>query len=499
MRLHSNAGQQTSPASKTIRPSDWYEYELLNRQYGGEEKERRAAERKQQATLRAQGISTGPGMSTTFDSSCRNAAVASSYPRPGMSSSRRAYLNRSRIDETHSKPSLRSWNDVAQNTYQRQPMTSCTSQSPLGHGPSTLKDANNTEAECATRTRQISADSTCIDSDKHHQEAASVDHHKVEVQLHIAKFGFDATDYGDSCLSLVPGDVLECIGHEQDGWIQGRRWPHQREAGTNVGVVEEGWCPAEFVEPWSENTHVDARGSVDVGMDSCCAVALTDERLVAATEKACEATSLELAVYSFDGSQFGQDYMSLDVGDVVVFDGCEVDGWLLGRCISSLVHHTVLRRGWYPRGFTQPVSEPDHAAVNEPQSIDPDVSRTLRSWNEVAQNRRKNWWVSSGSGVLRGVSPSLGEGTACDRSKAAGAIAFQEQGSTHVRLDLPIVEPSSGLSAASQTTDGSAGVADKGNKGVTRAGDLAVQELTEEPDAEQPPAPADQGPAELGL
>merc|ERR1712008_49955 len=131
--------------------------------------------------------------------------------------------------------------------------------------------------------------------------------------------------------------------------------------------------------------------------------------------------------------------------------GCEVDGWLLGRCINLYQHCEVLKRGWYPQGFTQLLSEQEHAvSVKSRQAIDADVSHgTLRFWNDVAQDRRKNWWVSSGSGVFRGVSPRLGEGTSHHRSKPDEAMAVYEQGGIRMRPDPPVLsEISSRRSAA---------------------------------------------------
>mmetsp|Transcript_126299 Transcript_126299/g.252337 ORF Transcript_126299/g.252337 Transcript_126299/m.252337 type:complete len:475 (+) Transcript_126299:202-1626(+) len=473
MRLYSGAVHQTRPSSKLIRPSNYYEYEWRNRQYGGEEKERRAEERKQQAALRAQGISTGS--STHYG--------------------RRAQLSRNRTDKLESKIGLRSWDDVARDQCQCWSMTLSTNPRPA-HGPHTPTDVNHATAECVSGTCQISAGSISSDFSNNHHEPASVDP-QVQVQLHIVKCAFDATAYGDGCLTLFPGDLVECIGHEQGGWIRGRRCPLHCDMSTGVGAVKEGWFPVDFAEPLSESARVDAGGSVGLGIESHCVGAVTDKGLAAATETGGEATSLEVAIYSFDGSRFGDDYMSLDVGDVVAFDGCEVDGWLLGRCIHVAQRCEVLKRGWYPQGFTQLLSELHAASVKEGQSVDADVSRgTLRSWNDVAQDRSKNWWVSSGSGLLRGGSPSLGEGTACHTSRAAEVIAICQHGRTHVKSDAPIlVEPTSLVNGdlSRPPSDGAACFADgadKGNTCVTIVGNPGVEDLAEEPDAEQPPASA---------
>jgi len=455
MRLRGNVRNQTR-----TRPSNFYEYEWRHRRYGGEEKERRAEERRQQAALRAEGDSSGP--STHF---------------PG---SRRGQLNRSRAEEPQSKLASRSVIDVAQDGYQCQPLMGYTSPRPLEHGQHTLVDANHKKTEGVVGTCQISAESIFVDFGNH-DEAVSVDP-MVQAQLHKAKFDFDATAYGDNYLSLSPGDLLECIGHEQDGWISGRRWSPQRGTATGVGAVEEGWYPADFAEPWSENMHVDSRGTADLGMESSSAVAVTEKELAAATGKMYEATLLGVALYSFDGSKFGNDYMSLDVGDVVVFDGCEMDGWLLGRCINLFQHCEVLKRGWYPQGFTQLLSESPASSLAQLSAME-------------AQVGQHDDGLSPPSVHQTVVTPGT-----THRSKAAEAMAFHEQGGTHVRFESPVVtELSSKRSATLHMNgelsrcrgdgiDSSADGVDKGSKCMARLGDLAVEELAEEPDAEQPPA-----------
>jgi len=390
MTLRSNVGYQTKPASKMIRPSNHYEYEWRNRQYGGPEKERRAEERKQQAALRAKGIS-----------------------------SHGAQLNGSQSEEPQSKLALQSLIDVAQDGYQRLPLMGYTNPRPLEHGQHTLMDANHKKTEGVVGTCQISAESIFIDFGNHN-EATSVDP-MVQVQLHKAKFGFDAAVYGDNYLSLSPGELLECIGHEQDGWIRGRRWPPQRDTAIGVGAVEEGWYPADFAEPWSENMHVDSRGTADLGMESSSAVAVTEKELAAATGKMYEATLLGVALYSFDGSKIGNDYMSLDVGDVVMFDGCEMDGWLLGRCINLFQHCEVLKRGWYPQGFTQLLSESPASSLTQSSAME-------------AQVGQHDDGLSPPSVHQTVVTPGT-----THRSKAAEAMAFYEQCGTHVKPDSPVV------------------------------------------------------------
>jgi len=85
-----------------------------------------------------------------------------------------------------------------------------------------------------------------------HKHTTSNGHDSPQARLEVAKFAFDAAEFGEDCLSLAPGMLVERLGEPQQGWVRGRCWPSQQMAHSgngksNAGAV--GWYPADFVEP----------------------------------------------------------------------------------------------------------------------------------------------------------------------------------------------------------------------------------------------------------
>mmetsp|Transcript_56822 Transcript_56822/g.158230 ORF Transcript_56822/g.158230 Transcript_56822/m.158230 type:complete len:442 (-) Transcript_56822:141-1466(-) len=61
----------------------------------------------------------------------------------------------------------------------------------------------------------------------------------------------------------------------------------------------------------------------------------------------------ELVVHAFDGTDYGEECLSLKRGDVVRFSGREAAGWRLGQLLDTQTRTVVLGGGWYPPGCVQ--------------------------------------------------------------------------------------------------------------------------------------------------
>merc|ERR1712129_58436 len=320
-----------------------------------------------------------------------------------------------------------------------------------------------------------------------HEEADRTDP-SMQRQLHIVKIAFDATAYGSGCLSLFPGELLKCTSNEQNGWNRGHRWPPRNVTGSGGGAAQEGWYPADFTEPWPDRACVDANGFASVGVDSFHAAATMGESLGAAAGKPRKTPQIGVAIDSFDGSQYGIDYMSLNAGDIVAYDGVEEGGWLLGRCINC-DNGEVLKEGWYPQGFTQSLPEAAQAAEDleelPPVRQEPTLQETQATELEVEM-----------PGMEGPIPRQSGHTIGCEHVEECRWERIVDHHADAVTCDasskaelLAAVEKKCDDTAATLSGGHSVGMEASIDTGALE-GVAAVEDLAEEPDAEQPPAPA---------
>jgi len=460
---------QARSTSTPIRPSFDYEQEWRNRAYGGDEKQRRAEERRQQAALRAQGTT-----SSSSDLCSRGW---------GQTNERRSGLPLSKI-ATQSSNDRASWNDGAWGIRQCWWMTESNDPRPLWRGSSAITDADlRNKASAAERCQHPGKYVPTAFGSDGHGEADSMDPGK-KPQLRIVKLAFDAAAYGEGCLSLVPDELLTHTGHEQNGWIKGRRYPPRPVTGS--GAAQEGWYPADFTRPWPE--------LANESVDSLHAAAVVDERPEAAAGKPRKTLQVGVAVGSFDGLQYGKDYMSLDVGDIVEHDGVEDGGWLLGRCINC-GNGEVLKHGWYPQGFTQSLPAAAPMAACPPETA---VLRSLGPVKHALGQRPQgdsaiDWpailaWArlmssSAQAAEPEGESPGTYECTPQQSACSLGWKLVEE-----CRWER-VVDHHAAAVAPALVGGHNVGMVASAGAGALECA-AAVEELAEEPDAEQPPAPA---------
>eukprot|EP00927_Polykrikos_kofoidii_P012610 TRINITY_DN15456_c0_g1_i1.p1 TRINITY_DN15456_c0_g1~~TRINITY_DN15456_c0_g1_i1.p1 ORF type:complete len:540 (-),score=90.86 TRINITY_DN15456_c0_g1_i1:43-1614(-) len=66
------------------------------------------------------------------------------------------------------------------------------------------------------------------------------------------------------------------------------------------------------------------------------------------------AARLEIVTEAFDWTRFGPEYVLLCVGDYIISQGLEADGWKYGSVVDPSAGYRELRKGWYPTEFAQP-------------------------------------------------------------------------------------------------------------------------------------------------
>jgi len=376
--------------------------------------------------------------------------------------SRQPPLNQFRPGQQSSRGSARSWSDRAswndmgwaRNRCWWMPDTA--GSSPLRFGSSKLADTGQRGAASASER------DPSLGKSVHGNEEAECKDPDMQLQLHMVKLEFDATEYGSDCLSLSPGELLQHTSDEQNGWVKGRRWPPRSVTGDSDGAAQEGWYPVEFTAPWPDRDCVDAQGPASVGVDPMPDAATVENNLEAATADPHKTPQMEVqvAIGSFDGSQFGKDYMSLSLGDIVEYFGIEEGGWLLGRCINC-DSGEVLKNGWYPQGFTQ--SLPEAAQMAADLAVKQESAAPLQE-TQAAELELETPGVDGPVPQQSGCSIRWKHVDASNRwERVVDAHADAEGHSVGV--------------VASTGTGALEGVA-------------AVEDVAEEPDAEQPPAPA---------